>query len=108
MVLSSVLFEIVIVWSFPPRALGVARQRVPCAQALLTRFTIVGMCFLLCTAAAGGSDCSLAAKGIAASGQDVGVMAEAIEQRRCELFVAEHLDHSENARLVVMMVERRS
>jgi hypothetical protein len=31
LVVSQWLSEIVIVWSFPPRALGVARQRVPCA-----------------------------------------------------------------------------
>jgi hypothetical protein len=40
--------------------------------------------------AAGGSECSLTAKGIAASCQDMGVMAEAIEQRGGEIFVPEH------------------
>ena len=50
------------------------------------------MDFLLCAVSGGGFDSSLAAEGIAASCEYVGVMAEAIEQRRSELFVAEHLD----------------
>ena len=50
------------------------------------------MNFLLSAAVGGRLGASLAAEGIAASGQDMGVMAEAIEQRRRELFVAEHLD----------------
>jgi hypothetical protein len=50
-------------------------------------FHYLGLCIFLC--AAGGSDCSLTAKGIAASCQDMGVTAEAIEQRSSELFVPE-------------------
>ena len=45
-----------------------------------------------CAAAGGGFNSSLAAKRIAASCQYVSVMTEAIEQRRSELFVAEHFD----------------
>jgi hypothetical protein len=40
-------------------------------------FHYLGMCIFVC--AAGGADCSLTAKGIAASCQDMGVMAETIE-----------------------------
>jgi hypothetical protein len=47
---------------------------------------------LLCAASGGDFDSSLAAKGITASCEYVGVMAEAIEQRRGELFVTEDLD----------------
>ena len=50
------------------------------------------MGFLLYTTVGGSFGCSLAPKGIAASGQDVGMMAEAIEQCRSELFIAKHLD----------------
>lgn len=48
--------------------------------------------FLLSAAGGGGLGAALAAKGIAASGQNVSVMAQAIEQRGGEPFVAEDLD----------------
>jgi len=47
--------------------------------ALLTHSTIVGVVLLF--SAGGGFGCSLTAKGIAPSGEDVGVMAQAVEQR---------------------------
>src|SRR5439155_9181451 len=50
------------------------------------------MGFLLYATAGGSFGCSLTTKGIAASGQNVGMMAEAIEQCSSELFVAKHLD----------------
>ena len=50
------------------------------------------MDFLRCAASGGDFDSSLAAKGITASCEYVGVVAEAIEQRRSELFVTEYLD----------------
>src|SRR5215472_4158996 len=79
-------------WFFPWCALGDARQRVPCAPAFLTRSTIVRMGLLLRAADSGGLGPALAAKGITASGQNMCVVAEAIEQRGSELLVAEHLD----------------
>src|SRR5262249_51747581 len=83
----------VIVWVFPWCALGEARQRVPCATAFLTRSTLVRMGLLLRAATgSGGLGLPRAAKGITASGQNMCVVAEAIEQRGGELFVAEHLD----------------
>ena len=71
----SPLLRLLIVWSFRQRALGVARQCVPCGPALLTRFTTVGACFLRCAAAGGSFGCSLATELIAAGCQDVGMMA---------------------------------
>ena len=73
-------------WFFPWCALGDACQRVPCATALLTRSIIVPMGLLLRAADSGGLGSALAAKGITASGQNMSVAAEAIEQRVAPLY----------------------
>ena len=46
--------------------------------------------------------------GLAARGEDLGVVPEAVEQRRCELFSPKTRTHSLKAKFVVTIVERRS